>query len=95
MVNKDSAHSKFDTMMQGDTSMAKYFIELREQADKCQFKDMNDTIHMKILQTMKDERLGMEAMLKSYTPINLLKQAAKKGHGEAGKGDGKGQGQIR
>ena len=66
MVNKDSARSKFDCLTQGDRTVAQYFVELRKQADRCQFADRDDSIRTKILQTMNDKQLRREAMLNVY-----------------------------
>ena len=52
-INKDSARFKFDNLTQGEQSMAKYYIELKKRASKCQFADAEDTIRTKILLTMK------------------------------------------
>ena len=62
MVNKDSARSKFDCITQGDRTVEQYFVELRKQADRCQFADRDDSIRTKILQTMNDKQLRREAM---------------------------------
>ena len=78
MVNKDSARSRFDAMTQGEMSMAKYFVQLKEQAEKCSYADRDDTIRTKLLQTMKDKKLRRDAMLKGTTLSALLKQAANK-----------------
>ena len=78
MVNKDSARSKFDCMTQGSRSVAQYFVELRKQADRCQFADRDDSIRTKILQTMNDKQLRREAMLKCIPLDKLLKRAANK-----------------
>ena len=78
MVNKDSARSKFDCMTQGDRTVAQYFVELRKQADRCQFVDSDDSIRTKILQTMNDKQLRREAMLKCLSLDKLLKRAANK-----------------
>ena len=78
MVNKDSARSKFDCMTQGDRTVAQYFVELRKQADRCQFADRDDSIRTKILQTMNDTQLRRDAMLKCLSLDTLLKRAANK-----------------
>ena len=54
-ANKDSARAKFETLTQGDKFMAEYHVDLRKQAKKCQFPDMDDAIRSKILQTMTDK----------------------------------------
>ena len=78
MVNKDSARSKFDCMTQGSRTVAQYFVELRKQADRCQFVDRDDSIRNKILQTMNDKQLRREAMLKCLPLDKLLKRADNK-----------------
>ncbi len=74
--NKDAARSAFECMKQGDLTMAKYYVQLKKQADKCQFADRDDTIRTRILQTMSDKKLRREAMMKNYTLQELLKHAA-------------------
>ena len=78
MLNKDSARSVFEQMTQGDLTMAKYYVALKKQAEKCQFADADDAIRSKILQSMNDKRLRREAMLKSYDLSSLLRHAANK-----------------
>ena len=78
MVNKDSARSKFDCMTQGSRTAAQCVVELRKQADRCQFADRDDSIRTKILQTMNDKQLRREAMLKCLPLDKLLKRAANK-----------------
>ena len=78
MQNKDSDRAQFDIMEQGELSMAKYYVALRKQAEKCVFPDQDDAIRTKILLTMKDKKLRREAMLKNYTLSALLKNAANK-----------------
>ena len=50
MQNKDTARAQFDVMEQGELSMAKHYVALRKQAEKCVFPDQNDEIRTKILQ---------------------------------------------
>ena len=57
MLNKDSARSVFEQMTQGDQTMAKYYVSLKKQAEKCKFPDADDSIRSKILQTMNDKKL--------------------------------------
>ena len=57
MLNKDSARSVFEQMTQGDQNMAKYCVALKKQAEKCKFPDADDSIRLKILQTMNDKKL--------------------------------------
>ena len=78
MLNKDSARSVFEQMTQGDQTMAKYYVALKKQAEKCKFPDADDSIRSKILQTMNDKKLRREAMLREYDLSNLLKHAANK-----------------
>ena len=78
MLSKDSARSVFEQMNQGDQTMAKYYVVLKKQAEKCKFPDADDSIRSKIIQTMNDKRLRREAMLKEYDLSNLLKHAANK-----------------
>ena len=73
--NKDAARSKFESMKQGDAPMAKYYVELKKQADKCQFAEIGDSIRTRILQTMTDKKLRREAMTKNYTLDQLLQHA--------------------
>ena len=61
MLNKDSARSVFEQMTQGDQTMAKYYVALKKQAEKCKFPDADDSIRSKILQTMNDKKLRREA----------------------------------
>ena len=63
-------------MRQGEKTMAQYYVELRQQAGKCQYGDAPDIIRTHLIQTMNDKRLRREAMLKSYDLDELLKQAA-------------------
>ena len=65
-------------MEQGELSMAKYYVALRKQAEKCVFPDQDDAIRTKILLTMNDKKLRREVMLKNYTLSALLKNAANK-----------------
>ena len=65
-------------MEQGELSMAKYYVALRKQAEKCVFPDQDDAIRTKILLTMNDKKLRREGMLKNYTLSALLKNAANK-----------------
>ena len=76
LINKDSARSKFESMTQDNQSMAQYYVSLKQQADKCQFPDIDDAIRSKILQTMTDKRLRREAMMKGLNLSNILKEAA-------------------
>ena len=78
MANKDSARSKFDCMTQGERTVEQYFVELRKQADICQFADRDDSIRTKILHTMNDKQIRREAMLKCLPLDKLLKGAADK-----------------
>lgn len=79
MVNKDSAHSKLDKMHQNEGELvAQYYVRLRKQALKCQFADTDDAIRSKLLQTMRDNKLRREAMVKKYTLTDLLKHASSK-----------------
>ena len=50
--NKDTARAQFDIMEQGELSMAKYYVALRKQAEKCVFPDQDEEIRTKILQWM-------------------------------------------
>ena len=50
MQNKDTARAQFDIMEQGELLMAKYYVALRKQAEKCVFPDLDDEIRTKILQ---------------------------------------------
>ena len=54
MVNKDSAHSRFDTMTRDDLAMAEYYVSLKQQAAKCKFSDEDDAVRTKIIQTMRN-----------------------------------------
>ena len=65
-------------MTQSSRTVAQYFVELRKQADRCQFADRDDSIRTKILQTMNDKQLRREAMLKCLPLDKLLKRAANK-----------------
>ena len=76
MVNKDSARSKFESMAQNDQSMAQYYVSLKQQADKCQFPDIEDAIRSKILQSMTDKHLRREAMMNGSSLSKILKDAA-------------------
>ena len=76
MVNKDSAHSKFDTMTPGDLTMAEYYVSLKQQAGKCKFPDEDDAVRTKIIQTMRDKKLRREAMLKNLSLTAILSDAA-------------------
>ena len=78
MLNKDNVRSVFEQMTQGDQTMAKYYVALKKQAEKCKFPDADDSIRSKILQTMNDKKLRREAMLRKYDLSNLLKHAANK-----------------
>ena len=79
MVNKDSAHSKLNKMHQNEgESVAQYYVQLRKQALKFQFADMDDAIRSKLLHTLRDSKLRCKAMVKSYSLVNLLKHASSK-----------------
>ena len=68
MVNPDCARSK----------LAQYHVRSRLQVAKCGFTDPDDVIRSKILQTIRDRKLGREAMVKRYTLQQLLEHAANK-----------------
>ena len=73
MTNSDSARSKFAEMSQANgESVAQYHFRLRSQTAKCKFPDINDAIRSKLLQTMIDDKLRREAMVKSYSLEELL-----------------------
>ena len=79
MVNPDCVRSKLEKMCQKEgESVAQYHARLRLQVAKCGFTDPNDVIRSKILQTMRDEKLRREAMVKRLTVQQLLEHAANK-----------------
>ena len=77
-ANKDTARSQFESMKQGDLKMANYYVDLRKQAEKCQFADKDDSIRTRILQTMTDKKLRREAMYKNYTLAQIVDNATNK-----------------
>ena len=79
MVNPDCARSKLKRMCQNEgQSVAQYHVHLRLQVAKCGFRDPEDVIRSKILQTMRDKKLRREAMVKRCTLQQLLEHAANK-----------------
>lgn len=70
--------TKFENMTQGSLAMAKYYLELKQQAERCAYTDAEDSIRTKIIQSMNDTRLRREAMLKSYSIDQILRLAANK-----------------
>ena len=68
MVNPDCARSKLEKMCQKEG----------ESVAKRGFMDPDDVIGRQILQTMRDKKPRLEAMVKRYTLQQLLEHAAKK-----------------
>ena len=56
LVNKGSAHSRFDTMTRDDLTMAEYYVSLKQQAAKCKFTNEDDVVRTKIIHTMRNQK---------------------------------------
>ena len=79
MVNPDCARSWLEKMCQKEgESVAQYHVRLRLQVAKCGFTYPDGVIGSQILQTMRDKKLRLEAMVKRYTLQQLLEHAANK-----------------
>ena len=66
-VNPKSTRPKLDKIKQNEgETLAQYYVRVRLQASKCQFANAENDIHSKFLFTMRDGKLRLEAMVKSY-----------------------------